>query len=269
MNRILLSAVAFGLVGTLTAQVQSYAVGATVADFTVTDTDGDSHSLYSYTAQGKYVLLDFFFDTCPPCQSTTPIFNEFHDKYGCNTGDVAAISMNNGSDSDAEVIAFENSYGGSFAHAPAISADGGSGAVDSDFSIAAYPTYTLIAPDNTMLVTDIWPLSDVSSLEAAFPSGSINPMPCAPQSVNDINADITSIFPNPTTGQVTITLGNVSSNMTIEVYDVLGKIVTTASLNVNSTEQNLDLSSLENGHYMVKLMSGADLLDIEQVVLNK
>ena len=50
--------------------------GTTVNNFTVTDTDGNEHDLYTITASGKYVFLDFFFDTCPPCQSTTPIFNE-------------------------------------------------------------------------------------------------------------------------------------------------------------------------------------------------
>ena len=80
------------------AQVNNYNVGDVVDDFTVTDVEGVEHNLYSILAEGKYVYLDFFFDTCVPCQTTTPIFNEFFDKYGCNEGDVFCISINNGSD---------------------------------------------------------------------------------------------------------------------------------------------------------------------------
>ena len=121
----------------------------------MTDTHGVEHNLYSYTAQGKYVFLDFFFDTCPPCQGMAPTWNEFYDKYGCNEGDVICITMNNGSDSDAEVEAYENTYGGSFNHSPAVSADGGAGAVNTNFNPTAYPTVCLINPTNQIIELDI------------------------------------------------------------------------------------------------------------------
>ena len=105
------------------AQTNNYNVGDVVDDFTVIDTNGNTWNLYDLTSQGKYVYLDFFFDTCGPCQTTTPIFNEFHDTYGCNQGNLFMLSVNNGTDSDAEVIAFENAFGGDFTHAPAVSAE--------------------------------------------------------------------------------------------------------------------------------------------------
>ncbi|MEM0519437.1 TlpA family protein disulfide reductase [Aequorivita flava] len=80
---------------TINAQVNNYSVGDVVDDFTVTDIDGVEHNLYSITAQGKYVWLDFFFADCVPCQQTAPIFNEFFDKYGCNEGLVFCLSINN------------------------------------------------------------------------------------------------------------------------------------------------------------------------------
>ena len=72
----------------LNAQIQNYSVGATVNDFTVTDIDGNSHTLSDYTSAGKWVVLDFFFVDCPPCQATVQYFNELHEKYGCNEGDL-------------------------------------------------------------------------------------------------------------------------------------------------------------------------------------
>ena len=44
----------------------------------------------------------------------SPLYNEFYDKYGCNGGEVYCLSMNDGSDNDAEVIAYEQSFGGTF-----------------------------------------------------------------------------------------------------------------------------------------------------------
>src|SRR5688572_4123188 len=40
-------------------------------DFTVTDSHGESHQLYAdYLDQGKTVLLEIFFTTCPPCNAS-------------------------------------------------------------------------------------------------------------------------------------------------------------------------------------------------------
>lgn len=82
----------FFFAGIASAQTSNYQNGDVVDDFTVTDTDGVEHNLYSITAQGKYVWLDFFFVDCCPCRQTAPIFNEFYDKYGCNAGDVYTLS---------------------------------------------------------------------------------------------------------------------------------------------------------------------------------
>ena len=61
------------------AQTNNYNVGDVVDDFTVTDVYGVQHNLYEYADDGKYIYLDFFFDTCGVCQQTIPIFNEFFD----------------------------------------------------------------------------------------------------------------------------------------------------------------------------------------------
>ena len=69
-NRHPLLWVLFVLPHSLCAQSYNYPNGSTVADFTVTDIEGDVHNLYDLTAQGKYVLLDFFTLWCAPCQET-------------------------------------------------------------------------------------------------------------------------------------------------------------------------------------------------------
>lgn len=245
------------------SQVQNYNVGDVVNDFTVTDTEGVEHNLYTETAAGKYVFLDFFFDTCPPCQQTTPIFNELHQKYGCNDGEIFCISINNGSDTDPEVIAFENNFGGPFEHAPAVSADGGAGPVDTDFGITAYPTYCLINPNNEIIVLDIWPINNVGTFEAAFPAGfDPAPMDCQPILAieNAIFLDQVSIYPNPVRASQNVQISLPEAIETsVTIFDVLGRRVHTGNYTTSYISIPLNEAA---GTYIVKM-------DSERGSLNK
>lgn len=237
------------------SQVQNYNLGDIVDDFTVTDTEGNEHNLYDITSQGKYVFLDFFFDTCVPCQQTTPIFNELHDKYGCNEGEVYCISINNGTDSDAEVIAFEEMYGGPFEHAPAVSAEGGAGAVDSNFGVSAYPTYCLINPDNEIINLDIWPISNVGTFEAAFPVGfDPEPMECNPLGIEDLISGLNFLmFPNPNDGStINLSLSDETNSAEVRIFNILGKIVYSNKFESNEITINTNLSS---GTYIINVHS--------------
>ncbi|MBT8195627.1 MAG: T9SS type A sorting domain-containing protein [Bacteroidia bacterium] len=259
MKKILLFALLGVFAFTANAQIQGYAVGQTVNDFTVTDTKGNVHNLYTYTAAGKHVFLDFFFTTCPPCQATNPTWNEFYDKYGCNSGDVICISINSGLNNDPNVITYENTYGGSFNHTPAVSTDGGCTPVDSDFNPVAYPTYCLIGPDNQLKNGDIWPISGVSTFEAAFPSG-FNPQPLACTVGIDENENALSlnVFPNPSTGHVNINYSSKSGISTIEVVDILGKVIYSST--VEKATRNLIHLDEEvfttKGIYFVRISNG-------------
>ncbi len=48
---------------TLFAALFSMASAKNAKDFTVKDTDGNTHTLFSYLNDGKYVLVDFFYTT--------------------------------------------------------------------------------------------------------------------------------------------------------------------------------------------------------------
>ncbi|MBK5212389.1 MAG: T9SS type A sorting domain-containing protein [Flavobacteriaceae bacterium] len=234
----------------LNAQTGNYQNGDVVDDFTVTDTEGVVHNLYSITAQGKYVWLDFFFVDCGPCRQTAPIFNEFFDKYGCNDGEVYCLSINLGYDNDAYVEWYEQQFGGTFNHAPAASGDGGSGPVTSNFGVNAFPTYCLIGPDNTMINRDIWPLAGVQTFENTFPQG-FNPpvMQCTIIGVEDVTAFDFNIYPSISNGNVNINLPS-SMEFSIAIFNTLGQQV----FQNNYSEKNINLNlQLAPGVYMVKV----------------
>ena len=232
-------------------QAGNYNIGDVVDDFTVTDVYGIEHNLYEYADAGKYVYLDFFFDTCGPCQIWQPTFSEFYDKYGCNEGELIMLSINDGSDSDEEVILYEETFGGPFNHAPAVSADGGGGPVTSNFGVGAFPTFIMVGPDRTLFEKDIWPLTDVSTFEATFPAG-VDPevMECTFLEVIEV-ADVDfSIYPTVSNGQnITIEMNNQVAK-SVRIYDITGREV--YSINANSSDVKFSLN-VSSGTYFVKV----------------
>ena len=145
----------------------------TAVDFTVTDIHGNTHNLFNYLDNGKHVIVDFFFTTCPPCIASVPILNQAYTDYGCNTGDIIFLSIDNG-DSDSEVMQYEINYGGLLPSASGN--DGGGNAVVSSYGISAYPTVILIAPNRTILEQDIYPVSNITT---ALPNAGLNMISCA------------------------------------------------------------------------------------------
>ena len=67
-----------------------------------------------------------------------------------------------------------------------------------------------------------------------------------------------SIIPNPSNGNVNIIISDADKNVTLTVYNVIGQVVktyaTTESPSVFS--QQLDLTNMTNGTYLLKIQSG-------------
>ncbi|MCB0790156.1 MAG: T9SS type A sorting domain-containing protein [Flavobacteriales bacterium] len=261
MKRALLGIITCSLGLLAIGQANNYPNGSTVANFTVTDVEGNVHDLYNYTSQGKYVIVDFFFDTCGPCQTWQPTFSQLHETYGCNSADLICLTLNNGTDNTAAVIAYEATYGGPYAHAPAVSTEGGGGTVTSTFGVTAFPTFCLISPNNVMINHDIWPLTDMNTFVQAFPSGSnIQPAACV-AGIGETGAlTITNVHPTPSTGLIEVQWSSTrAAAITVEIYDLVGHRVRTSDLGTmttNNDRRTLDLSDLSDGCYLLKLNAG-------------
>lgn len=68
-----------------------YAVGAVVADFTLTDADGNKTSLKSIAEGKKYVVLDFWSRECPAAKACEPAFAKLHKDFSAKS--VAFVHM--------------------------------------------------------------------------------------------------------------------------------------------------------------------------------
>ncbi len=124
-------------------------------DFTVTDIVGQLHHLYAdYLDQGKTVLLEVFYTTCPPCNSIAPLMEPFYQEWGAGDHDVEFFVMTDkNADTNPLVAAYHANYNETF---PAISRDGGSLDAVQPYKNGSFgpwsgtPTFVVIAPDGTV-----------------------------------------------------------------------------------------------------------------------
>ena len=135
-------------------------------DFIATDIHGNTHHLFDYLDDGKFVVLDFFFTTCGPCIESVPILNYSYIEYGCNNADAIFLGINY-FNTDIEVVNYENNHGSLI---PAISGvEGGGEAIVTNYDVHTFPTIIIIDPSRNIINQPsqhgigFWPPSLLSS----------------------------------------------------------------------------------------------------------
>ncbi len=224
----------------------------TAVDFTVTTTGSQSFDLFDKLAEGKYVLVDFFFVTCPACISTAPYYKASFENYGCNTGAVYFISVDVG-DTDAEVNTFESTHF-SGANIPAVSGlEGGGDAVVSTYGIGAFPTYILIAPNGDIVEQDMWPISSAADFTNYLTTqNGIAQQACAASGINELENIHISLYPNPVVNTVNIASLQEINITEISIVNMVGQTVLTK--NISSTDVlSFDVSDLSSGMYVMNI----------------
>ena len=93
-------------------------------------------------------------------------------------------------------------------------------------------------------------------------------------SINETTTDIQAVsndlsfnvYPNPSKGQVTVALQNVTNGATLSVKNVLGQTVVTRT--ISDLQNQLDLSSMADGSYVVELKDGEKSF-VKQIIVKK
>jgi thiol-disulfide isomerase/thioredoxin len=220
----------------------------------VTTTDGQSFNLFNKLNEGKYVLVDFFFTTCPSCIQTAPFYKEAFQNYGCNTQDVYFISMDIG-DTDMEVELYESDYY-SGADIPSVSGLQGNGnSVVPAYGVGQFPTYILIAPNKDIVEQDMWPISSAASFDAYLSTHGLTHKSCLSAGLDENENLSLSVYPNPTADRITVMVDEPASVQAMQLTNALGQTVwsTTTGIGENTV---IDLSIFSPGVYILSVHTG-------------
>lgn len=89
-----------------------------------------------------------------------------------------------------------------------------------------------------------------------------------PLSIDENTFSELKVYPNPTTGIINIDLGNtvLENNSVIKLYDIQGRMITTKEM--NSSIDNLNISNLSDGVYMLSIENGTSKTT-KKIVLNR
>lgn len=87
-----------------------------------------------------------------------------------------------------------------------------------------------------------------------------------PVGVNEFEPGAVNVYPNPTTGQFTVELNNITALTSVMVYDALGKRLMVEEIDplVNS-KYSMDISMYPEGMYFVKIISGSKTMNTRLV----
>ena len=146
----------------------------TAVDFTAIDCHGTEVHLFDLLDGGQYVLIDFFYAACTPCQQATPKVVDSYYTMGCNMHDVFYMEISD-RDSDATCQNWTVNYGVEY---PTISGAAGGGTICNAYHIGAFPTIILIAPDHSIVIQDLWPINNAQTVVNALVGQGVQPHDC-------------------------------------------------------------------------------------------
>ncbi len=91
---------------------KTYVLGDIMRDFTITDSDGNTHTISELLKTKKCVVLNFWNIKCDPCKAEFPFLLKAYEAY---KDDIALIAMNPmGTDTNAKIAEYKSQYGLTF-----------------------------------------------------------------------------------------------------------------------------------------------------------
>ena len=238
---------AFSFFGNIYAQPS---VGESAPDFTIVDVHGETHNLYSYLDDGKFVVIDLFGTTCVPCELLVPTFNDMYRNYGCNQSDLIFLAINY-SNTDGDVLAFEEQQGGIYPAASGV--NGGGYTFFMNWEIGYWPQLILINPDRT-IASNISPITQ-NNIDSVFSIYNIPQDTCISDDILDYSPpqNNINIYPNPCKDKVRIEMSEyLISDVEVSFIDITGNIILTKTI---SQKSDIDVSMLSKGMYIVQIIS--------------
>ncbi|MEZ4915038.1 MAG: PKD domain-containing protein [Chitinophagales bacterium] len=132
--------------------------GSVAPNFTLTDIDGNTHTLYDYLDDGKTVVLDVFAVWCGPCWNYAPTLEQAYGLYGPDGTDEIVFLALEGDDATNDALTNNGAVGDWNAAIP-YPIINQTGTVTDLLQIAYFPTIYMICPDHIIYEIDQSPAS--------------------------------------------------------------------------------------------------------------
>ncbi len=230
------------------AQAQ-IADGSNAPDFTLTDLNGNTHTLYDYLNSGKTVFLEIFAAHCPTCWAyhQTETLKKMYNMYGPDATDevmVLALEYDEGNTMDAFIGNVDPWFSaGNWVEGtpyPQFNVEGDDRTIfTDDYQVAFYPVVFKICPNRILEMvstseneTDLY-----QKVQACQASLSV-----------DEKADVGSFYIDPITRS--LMLENHEAIESLRIIDLQGRVICT----YNSVSSNrISLDELHTGVYLFEI----------------
>ena len=241
----------------------------TAPDFNVTDIDGNQHRLYAdILDQGLIAVVDVSATWCSACWNlhNSHALQELHEAFGPDgTNQLRVIFYE--SDDGTTMADLEGNTAGSEGNwlegvtYPIVNEN----PITLDMAIWSpfgTPTVNVVRPSDREIVLDMWNLLSFDEQVDAINGANIDGIELGVVSTNDLSdvaRDLT-VFPNPSNGQFALNLEGFTGAVTVDVYNIVGRKVWTSNVNAGAGVQQVDLTSLDAGNYLISVSDDAQTL---------
>ena len=236
----------------------------TPADFTLTDTDGNTYTLSEELSSGRIVLLDFMATWCPNCNVYVPALEQIFQEYGVGEKVwVWAIDVYD-NETVQQIKDYKSSLGATYPAFPQGSA------IADKYNVIGIPHFVVICPDNSIVYNDIsWQANTEADIRNAIISCGVTGV----RGGNNENSHKSAyIFPNPVSQQTSLVFSlKKNESVRIELFDLLGQkkiAVLNQQLFPGVHSVGLDLSALSAGNYFIKFFTQTEVQTIRLSILN-
>ena len=238
--------------------------GTVAPNFTLTDIQGNSHTLYDYLNAGKTVYIDFFACHCPYCWNyhSTHALSDLYNAHGPGTSSndvfVFAIELdaNNGTNEFYGISGVTQGNWVAGTNYPQFNPEGAAlDSIVSDFAVNYYPLIYAICPDRSITeigkktTEELYNHISTCGFELGIDESS------AHFSVNQGANEITIHSPIDLT----------DSNATIAITDIQGK--KTASQPFVGKQGTISSENIKQGVYFVQILQDRRILFSQKIQL--